>query len=309
MARWKRRKDVPNDVSGLRGSRNLAILGLLLAFLAIFLAWSPSGSNLSNLYYRNGAFDTSPISNPSNQLVTLAYVLYPISLLVALWIVWTRRPSPWQAMIIAPAAIYMLYQAEEGLGMTAGPALTLVAGAVLLGAFIGEWRSPGRYDAPRYRDRSPSSYPRHGKFRLPRRVRAPLWTLFGIWLVMVISLYYGDLPYPQLWYLPDILSVVAGAWLGFRYFSWVANLGDRAMLFLVSFGSLVLAIMIAWIFILPYDQATSPFNQYWGIHYSASYVGLTQTLAAFGTPLTLFIGLAILYAGYKASRTIFVRYE
>jgi hypothetical protein len=81
------------------------------------------------------------------------------------------------------------------------------------------------------------------------------------------------------------------------------------MLFLVSFGSLVLAIMIAWIFILPYDQATSPFNQYWGIHYSASDVGLTQTLAAFGTPLTLFIGLAILYAGYKASRTIFVRYE
>jgi hypothetical protein len=25
--------------------------------------------------------------------------------------------------------------------------------------------------------------------------------------------------------------------------------------------------------------------------------------------LTLFMGLAILYAGYKASRTIFVRYE
>jgi hypothetical protein len=296
----------------MRGSRNLAILGVLIAFLAIFLAWYPDGSNLLSLYYQNGSVNTAPLSNPSNQLLTIAFILYPIALLVALWTVWTRRSTPWQGMIIAPAVVYLAYQVVEGLGMTLGPELTLAAGVILLGSYLGEWRSPSVYSSHDRPDRRPyrqQGSSRYGRFRLPRRIRAPLWTLFGIWVLMVGALYYGNFPYPQLWYVPDILSVIAGAWLGFRYFSWVANISDRGTLFLVTFGSVILFLFIDFVFVGPYTQATFPFNPSLGISYSASDIGLSSTFAAFGVPLVLFVGLAILFAGYKASRTIFVRYE
>lgn len=291
--------------------RDFAILGLLLAFLAIFLAWFSDGANLISLYYKDGTFNTSPISSPTNQLVTITFVLYPIAILVAIWSVWTRKSTPWQGTLIAPAVVYMVYQAQGGSGITAGPALTLVAGFILAAAFITEWRHPGPEprDYPGRVAPRESRYGGRGRFRMPRRIRTPLWVLFGIWIIMVGALYFGNFPFPQLWYAPDILSVIAGAWLGFRYFAWVANISDRGVLFLVTFGSLILAYFIASVFILPYDQATSPFNQFFGVDYSTSVVGLTQTFASFGTPLVIFIGLAMLYAGYKASRTIFVRYE
>ena len=126
---------------------------------------------------------------------------------------------------------------------------------------------------------------------------------------MVGALYYGNFPYPDLWYVPDILSLVAGAWLGFRYFSLIADIGNRGTLFLAAFGSAVLFLFVDFVLVGPYYQATSPFNAYFGIYYSPSDIGLAASLAAFGVPLLIFIGLAILFAGYKASRTIFVRYE
>jgi uncharacterized membrane protein YhaH (DUF805 family) len=118
----------------LRGSRNLAILGLLLAFLGIFLSWYSNGANLISMYYHNGTLDFSPVTSPSNQLVTVTFILYPIALLVALWAVWTRRPSLWQALLIAPAVAFLVYQGQENTGFTDGPILTLVAGIVLAAA-------------------------------------------------------------------------------------------------------------------------------------------------------------------------------
>jgi hypothetical protein len=274
----------------------------------MFLAWYPNGANASSLYYQNGGLNSSPISNPSNQLVTVTYVIYPVALLVALWSVWARRPNPWQGLLIVPAIVFLAYQTQES-GVTVGPALTLIAGAILLGAYAGERMSPsepwrrGSHERPDYGRRGPR------RFRLPTRVRAPFWTLFVIWVLMVGALYYGNFGSEELWYLPAILSVVAGGWLGFRYFTWVANIGDRAFLFLVALGSAVLFLFIDTVFIGPYYQATSPFNSLFGIYYSPADVGLAWALAAFGVPLALFVGLSVLYAGYKASRTVFVRYE
>ena len=294
----------------MRGSRNLAILGLLLAFLGIFLSWFSNGANLISLYYHNGALDFSPVSSPSNQFVTVTFILYPIALLVALWAVWTRRSSPWQGLIVVPAVVYLIYQRQESYGFTDGPLLTLVAGMVLAAAYFTNGGSP----EIEYRPRGHNGSHRRGPpdFHLPsfaRRFGGPLWAIVGIWILLSLGFYSASLSDLSYWIVSDLFGVIAGAWVGFRYYFWVGGIHDRATLFLVAFGSLALAFIIAGVFITPYAEATSSFNQFFGIHYSGSDVGLASSMAAFGTPLVLMVGFSILYAGYKASRTIFVRFE
>jgi hypothetical protein len=136
-----------------------------------------------------------------------------------------------------------------------------------------------------------------------------LWTIVALWVLISFGLYFTSFPNTEVWYIPGFFGVIAGAWVGYRYYYWVAGLQNRATLVLVTFGSLVLAFLIAEVFLAPFFEATSPFNQAFGISYSGSYVGFASSLAAFGTPLVLMVGFSILYAGYKASITIFVRYE
>jgi hypothetical protein len=147
------------------------------------------------------------------------------------------------------------------------------------------------------------------RHRVPRRLGKPLWVIFAIWVLLTIALYAAAVQTAELWYLPDVFGVIAGVWIGLRYFYWVDSVRSRATLFLVTFGSLALAIIIAEVLLTPYYYATSSLNPFFGITYSALDVGVASALAAFGTPLVLFLFLSLLFAGYKASRTVYVRYE
>jgi hypothetical protein len=129
-----------------------------------------------------------------------------------------------------------------------------------------------------------------------------------MWVLLSIGLYSASISDLNIWYLPSFLGVIAGVWIGLRYYFWVAGIHNRAALLLVTFGSLALAVIISGVLLTPYYYATSSFNQFFGIHYSGSDIGLAASMAAFGTPLVLFVGFSILYAGYKASRTVFVQY-
>ena len=223
-------------------------------------------------------------------------------MIAALWSVSNRRPSPWQGLLIAPAVIYLLYIQK----LEAGPFVTLLGGVVLLGSYATErgsepYRPPPKYSGGGGGRSSPIRMP-----RIARRFGRPLWAVFGIWILLSIGLYVSPTQISWAWYLPDIFGATAGVWVGFRYYYWIAGISNRATLLLLTFASLILTVIIAGVFVSPYAQATSPVNQLFGIQYPASQVGLSSSMAAFGTPLVIFVGFSILFAGYRASRTVYV---
>jgi hypothetical protein len=140
--------------------------------------------------------------------------------------------------------------------------------------------------------------------KFSQRFERQLWYLFGTWILLSALFYAFSLRSPALWYLPDALGVIGGVWLGYRYFYWVSGFHDRAPLILGTIGSLVMAILVLGMVLVPYADATSPTNQYFGIQFYASDSGLASSLAAFGAPLVVFLGLSILYACYEARRTV-----
>ena len=299
----------------LRISRSLTTLGLLLAFLGFFLSWFADGASLLTLYYQNGSFSTAALTSTSNQFLTLLYILYPLGLAIAVWSVWKRQETPWQALLIAPALIWMYYEFQGGLQTTGGPLLVLFGGISLPAGYIISRRlGRGENGGTRYEERRSSPggrYPSRtfGGWWQTRRVSRPFWLIFLLWIILTLGFAAASVSMSYAWYIPDFFGVIAGGWVGYQYYFRVARIGDRAVLFLVVFGSLALIFILANVLLLPYANATSAFNQFFGIQYSASAIGFSSSLASFGTPLIIGIGFAMLFGAWKGSRTIFVRYD
>lgn len=147
------------------------------------------------------------------------------------------------------------------------------------------------------------------RFRIRgHKIPALGWLLFFIWLIVTVTLGAAASSDPASWYAPELLGLAAGIILGYGYFRMVARIRDRANLFLVFVGSIVLLFVVANVLLLPFATTSNSFNALLGIRYSSAVVGFDTALASFGAPLIVWIGLSLFYAGYKASRTIFVQY-
>jgi hypothetical protein len=145
--------------------------------------------------------------------------------------------------------------------------------------------------------------------KFSRRFERQLWYVFGMWVLLSAAFFLISLQITYAWYLVDTLGVVGGAWLGYKYYYWVTGFYGTAVLLLAAIGSLVLAILIVGMMLLPYAAATSPANQFFGIQYPAADVGFASSVAAFGAPFVIFVSLSVLHASYKASRTVSVHHE
>ncbi len=151
---------------------------------------------------------------------------------------------------------------------------------------------------------------RRGRFHRRRRLRLPRIGLLGIvvlWAAVTAVFASVSLSIAFMWYIPDILGVIASLWLASRYYIAVAGIRDRSKLFLVILGSPLLIFFLGALS-FPYDEMVFPtyFVIYPSFNYSVSEIGFASSITCFFLPLVLGMSVTLLFALYKASRTIFV---
>jgi len=216
----------------LDAPRNLAILGVLLGFLAIFLAWFDNGTNLISGYYSNGTVNLSSFLNSTNAYLTLTLILYPIGLIVGVAAVWRRDRTPWQALVLAPSVVWAYYQFQQGLTPSGGPLLALAGGVCLSVSYyaggrmhsVGQPRRSDPRNWPKERERSRSRLgPYHRRFRL-RSVRG----IIGVWALAFAITFIAGASYPipeYVWVIPLLLSLYLGSLVGYRVWQYALSSG------------------------------------------------------------------------------------
>lgn len=144
---------------------------------------------------------------------------------------------------------------------------------------------------------------RRGRFISRRQGIRVLLFVIILWVVVTFGLYsYSSAPY-YLWYIADVLGIVSGFWVGYKYIKFVGRLSirhDVMKMFGMLFVSFVVGIGIV-LLTLPYYTIAMTFS-FQPIHYSIADEGLADSLAAFATPLFLCVGFSVLYILYRLSR-------
>ena len=303
--------------------RPLAGIGVLLLFISMFLPWLGSYSLLFG-YNREIALNVSTFA--------LVVLLLVAGFVGGLYVVGGHRGwSPaYPGLLAVLAAGFWLYQlSESGLlsssSSTAlfGPYIAIIGGALLIASSFSRGFPAGyggQRDYPHERRRD---FRGSGRGFYRPRIRLGSWVLAGLWFVATIGVAQFLLPPDSaVWYLVDIVGVVAGLWLGVGYFRWIERTTySTGKLFIVTVGSFILFPIIGGLTlgfypaspctifpnILPSCQGTSyspTFNNFYAPTYLAGFI---NSFISFTTPLALCILLATLYGGYRLSHTIFVR--
>lgn len=215
--------------------RSVTSLGLLLLVVSLFLAWFPNGTDISGLYITNGQFNTATLTSSSNVAITVTFLLFPLSLLIALWASWKRRISPWQALALVPSLAWIFNQIQHTTTVTYGPILGLVGGTVLTVGYVTNiWgiRRSGyapRGNNPGYDSRQRNKW-RGGGGRGYYRRRGNLKLLAGLWILLVgVGIYLGGayLWFPAYyWFFPGLTAFVIGIFGGLRIWRYAMSAGD-----------------------------------------------------------------------------------
>ena len=302
-------------------ARSLTYLGLLLVLVSFFLAWFPAGENLSALYYNNGQFNTAALLSSTNTAVTVAFILFPLGFVIAIWAAWRGRITSWIALILVPILAWLYNQAGQGMAMTSGPLLGLTGGVILTGAYVSNrWMyrlyfASGRGENPRPHGHhtTENRWDRTGRRRRPR-FRGRLIQLGVLWVVLVFIglLLGGDYPssFPAYyWFLPGLVSLAIGAFEAIRIWRYASNVDNvrsawttRIVMTLGLFatGFLIFALFVsaaladASLLYAPYAVQSAVVNQA-----AVDSTGLLMSIVAFVVPAFFAFGVGEAYLIYR----------